>query len=173
MRQQTEIRVIVCYSRFSKPRLAIVIWIISILRFHKEGCYYLGPRFTKSINYQDTDSDCHLLSELIWSPSSNDFCPPCFEIPSRSLVCQDGMTYAWTQWLAYEKLLHIWPLMFIHFLIYVCTRTTDTQWRHKSKKSEILGRCGRQNMLRPYLKNLGLGFDFRPCSEGNFLTGRP
>ena len=31
-------------------------------------------------------------------------------------------------------------------------RTTDTQWRHKSKKSEILGRCGRQNMLRPYLK---------------------
>ena len=32
------------------------------------------------------------------------------------------------------------------------TRTTDTQWRHKSKKSENLGQCGRQNMLRPYLK---------------------
>ena len=32
------------------------------------------------------------------------------------------------------------------------TRTTDTQWRHKSKISEKLGRCGRQNMLRPYLK---------------------
>ena len=31
-------------------------------------------------------------------------------------------------------------------------RTTDTQWRHKSKISEKLGRCGRQNMLRPYLK---------------------
>ena len=31
-------------------------------------------------------------------------------------------------------------------------RTTDTQWRHKSKKSENYGRCGRQNMLRPYLK---------------------
>ena len=31
-------------------------------------------------------------------------------------------------------------------------RTTDTQWRHKWKKYEILGRCGRQNMLRPYLK---------------------
>ena len=30
--------------------------------------------------------------------------------------------------------------------------TTDTQWRHKSKKSENLGRCGRQNMLPPYLK---------------------
>ena len=30
-------------------------------------------------------------------------------------------------------------------------RTTDTQLRHKSKKFEILGRCGRQNMLRPYL----------------------
>ena len=32
------------------------------------------------------------------------------------------------------------------------SRTTDTQWRHKSKKSKILGRCGRQNMLRPHLK---------------------
>jgi hypothetical protein len=31
-------------------------------------------------------------------------------------------------------------------------RTTDTQWRHKSKISEKLGRCGRQNMLWPYLK---------------------
>ena len=31
----------------------------------------------------------------------------------------------------------------------------DTQWRHKSKKSEKsekLGQSGRQNMLRPYLK---------------------
>ena len=34
----------------------------------------------------------------------------------------------------------------------VLARTTDTQWRHKSKISEKLGRCGRQNMLRPYLK---------------------
>ena len=31
-------------------------------------------------------------------------------------------------------------------------RATDTQWRHKSKISEKLGRCGRQNMLPPYLK---------------------
>ena len=31
-------------------------------------------------------------------------------------------------------------------------RTTDTQWSHKSNISEKLGRCGRQNMLRPYLK---------------------
>jgi hypothetical protein len=33
----------------------------------------------------------------------------------------------------------------------------DTQLRHKSKKS----------------KNLGLGVDFQPCSEDDFLTGRP
>ena len=32
------------------------------------------------------------------------------------------------------------------------SRTTDTQWRHKCKISENLGRCGRQNMLRPYIK---------------------
>ena len=25
----------------------------------------------------------------------------------------------------------------------------------------------------PVPKNLGLGFDFRPCSEGDFLIGRP
>ena len=46
---------------------------------------------------------------------------------------------------------------FWHFLLIVLTmdygRTDrDTQWRHKSKKSENLGRFGRQNMLRPYLK---------------------
>ena len=35
---------------------------------------------------------------------------------------------------------------------YIQPRTTDTQWRHKSKISEKLGRCGRQNMLRPFLK---------------------
>ena len=34
-------------------------------------------------------------------------------------------------------------------------RTTDTQWRHKSKMSEKLGRCGRQT---PYLSEL----DFFP-----------
>ena len=34
----------------------------------------------------------------------------------------------------------------------VGTWTTDTQWRHKSKISEKLGRCGRQNMLPAYLK---------------------
>ena len=48
-----------------------------------------------------------------------------------------------------------WQLMLgslyrYHFLS--CPWTTDTQWRHKSKISEKLGRCGRKNMLRPYLK---------------------
>ena len=33
--------------------------------------------------------------------------------------------------------------------------------------------CGRQNMLRLYLKYLGVGVDFRPFSEGDFLSGRP
>ena len=36
--------------------------------------------------------------------------------------------------------------------LYKGSRTTDTQWRHKSKISEKSGRCGRQNMLPPYLK---------------------
>jgi hypothetical protein len=31
-------------------------------------------------------------------------------------------------------------------------RLIRTQWRHKSKISEKLGRCGRQNILQPYLK---------------------
>ena len=34
----------------------------------------------------------------------------------------------------------------------ILARTTDTQWRHKSNLSEKLGRCGRQNMRRLYLK---------------------
>ena len=39
-------------------------------------------------------------------------------------------------------------------VIWICSesRTTDTQWRHKSKISEKMGRYGRQNMLPPYLK---------------------
>ena len=45
--------------------------------------------------------------------------------------------------------------------------TTDTQWRHKSKKSKNLGQCGRQNMLRPYLKIWEWEI---PCSEGDLLT---
>ena len=32
------------------------------------------------------------------------------------------------------------------------SQTTDTQWRHTSKKSENLGQCGRQKILRAYLK---------------------
>ena len=36
------------------------------------------------------------------------------------------------------------------FLLY--SRDFERLSRHKSKKSEILGRCGRRNMVRPYLK---------------------
>ena len=50
-------------------------------------------------------------------------------------------------------------------------QTTDTRWRHKSKTSENFGQCGRQNMLRPYPKDLGVGVDFRPCSEDDFTPG--
>ena len=42
-----------------------------------------------------------------------------------------------------------------HYIYFQCItfeHITDTQWRHKSKRSEKLGRCGRQNMLWPYLK---------------------
>ena len=48
----------------------------------------------------------------------------------------------------------VWNLSFTFWIgkIYLQSRTTNTQWRHKSKISEKLGRCGRQNMLRPYLK---------------------
>ena len=41
------------------------------------------------------------------------------------------------------------------------------------RNSKCLGQMWQTNMLRPYIsKNLGLGVDFRPCSEGDFLTGR-
>ena len=50
---------------------------------------------------------------------------------------------------------------------------TDYGHRHKSKISEKLGRCGRQEYSSAVTINLGLGFDFRPCSEGDFLTGCP
>ena len=43
-----------------------------------------------------------------------------------------------------KKIIQKWPQC-------LDSRNTDTQWRHKSKISENLGWCGRQNMLWPYL----------------------
>ena len=43
-------------------------------------------------------------------------------------------------------------IIFFMTIAWFLTWTTDTRWRHKSKISEKLGRCGRQNKLRPYLK---------------------
>ena len=37
-------------------------------------------------------------------------------------------------------------------LVFSWSWTRDTQWRHKSKKSENLGWCRRQDMLQRYLK---------------------
>jgi hypothetical protein len=51
------------------------------------------------------------------------------------------------------------------------TRTTDTQWRHKSKKSENLGRCGRQNILWPYLKVWEWEWIFGRAVKAIFLLG--
>ena len=58
----------------------------------------------------------------------------------------------------------IWLLLSLKFISILCLlafkpRTMDTQWRHKSKISEKLGQCGRQNMLRPYQK-FGIGIEF-------------
>jgi hypothetical protein len=55
------------------------------------------------------------------------------------------------------EIFHLYKSNKIKRLIYcssglVKPRITDTQWRHKSKKSENLGWCVRQNMLQPYLK---------------------
>ena len=48
--------------------------------------------------------------------------------------------------------------------VYLRSRTTDTQSRHKSMKSENLSRCGRQNMLRSYLQIWEWEWIFWPCS---------
>jgi hypothetical protein len=58
---------------------------------------------------------------------------------------------------------------------YYVSRTTDTQRRHKSKKFENLGRCVRQNMLRPYLKiwdcDLVFGRAVRAISSSSVVRG--
>ena len=49
----------------------------------------------------------------------------------------------------------------------------DTQWRHKSNISEKLGRCGRQNMLLPYLKIWDSDVTLTPpvgCKQPDFLS---
>ena len=51
-----------------------------------------------------------------------------------------------TTWLPDQK------LWFWNLVKSLCMKIKYTQWRHKSKKPENLGRCGRQNMLLLYLK---------------------
>ena len=53
------------------------------------------------------------------------------------------------------------------------SRTTDTQWRHESKLSEKNGPMWQTKYAATIPKNLGVGVNFRPCSEGYFLSGRP
>ena len=52
---------------------------------------------------------------------------------------------------------------------------TDYGHPMKTKIKEILnfGPIWQTKYALAVTKNMGLGFDFRPCSEGNFLTGRP
>ena len=56
----------------------------------------------------------------------------------------------------WSKLFLMWRLCWVSNKLFSATplesQTTYTQWRHKSKISEKLGRCGRKNMLWPYLK---------------------
>ena len=54
----------------------------------------------------------------------------------------------------WSKLFLMWRLCWVSNKLFSATplesQTTYTQWRHKSKISEKLGRCGRKNMLWPY-----------------------
>ena len=50
-------------------------------------------------------------------------------------------------------------------------RTTDTQWRHKDIWK--IGPMWQTKYASAEPKNLGVGVNFRPCSEGYFLSGRP
>ena len=60
---------------------------------------------------------------------------------SHTRLCTQISELAQYQWLIQYE-----------YILLTTQRTTDNQWRHKSKISEKLGQCGRQNMLRPYLK---------------------
>ena len=61
---------------------------------------------------------------------------------------------AYSKYCAYQKFYFCIILDNKHLLLiwWGHDRITDTQWRHRSKKSENLGRCGKQNMLWSYLK---------------------
>ena len=73
--------------------------------------------------------------EWLQNISTPVFSTPIFAIFNpRPFQCQT-LNHDFNQWKKYSR-----------------ARTTDTQWRHKSKISEKLGWCGRQNMLQPYLK---------------------
>jgi hypothetical protein len=91
--------------------------------------YSLEPTYLLTNNFQKA---------LLWRPKS--FFHAHVNLPSRRLC---------SPW-ASCKLVFKYYLNTLKLLSKPWT--TDTQWRHKSKISENLAWCGRQNMLRPYLK---------------------
>ena len=71
----------------------------------------------------------------------------------QSFCVNFTFSYFWGMILSYLELFCGWlNISIIAFQLYVGKHSTDNHWRHKSKISEKLGRCGRQNMLQLYLK---------------------
>ena len=88
-----------------------------------------------------------------------------------SVVVVQALVYP--QWLKFDfegKFLFLF-LMHLQF----CGENNEIYHRlrthNEGKISEKLGRSGRHASAVP--KNLGVGVNFRPCSEGNFPSGRP
>ena len=57
----------------------------------------------------------------------------------------------------------------LQILLPMSPQTTNTQWRHKSKKSEKFGPNVADKCASAITKNLGWGCNSWPCSADNFL----
>ena len=100
-----------------------------------------------------------------YHPSSNSI----FRIIFDSIY----LSAIYNQWIFSLALLSFPPILTIGHIWHLSPRTTDTQWRHKSKISEKSGRCGRQNMLWPYLKIWEWEWIFGCAVKAYILSGRP
>ena len=107
----------------------LYIMILPVLQFFSFSAFQYSWPFVihRRCSWTLPWIQCHVLLRV-----------PIFFHSETWFECSHESRWAWCNWRT------IWqPLK---------PRTTDTQWRHKSKKSENLGRCGKQNMLWPYLK---------------------
>ena len=89
------------------------------------------------------------------------------------LKCNQGFFFSWLNYVGMDTYIYIFSHRDLKGLAFAFAHGLRTPNEGINQRNpENFGPCGKQNVSAGP-KNLGLGFDCRLCSEGDFLTGGP